>query len=74
MLWAEAGFRKVRGYQDLGRLGEALARDGAARPEPPQADVSLTTPAVSDAEAKNKTPLQEKTRKVKITSADHHQF
>lgn len=61
MLWAEVGFRKIRGYQDLGRLREALSVDGAARPEPPQADVSLTTPAQS--EAKAKTPLHEQHEK-----------
>lgn len=45
LLWAEAGFRKVRGHEDLAKLAEALARHGGAPPTPPQADVSLTTPA-----------------------------
>lgn len=46
LLWAEAGFRKVRGHEDLPRLAQALLAIGATRPKPPQADVSLTTPAV----------------------------
>jgi len=46
LLWAEAGFRKVRGHEDLPRLAQALSTIGATRPKPPQADVSLTTPAV----------------------------
>jgi transposase-like protein len=46
LLWAEAGFRKVRGHEDLPRLAQALSAIGATRPKPPQADVSLTTPAV----------------------------
>jgi len=46
LLWAEAGFRKVRGHEDLPRLAQALSTLGATRPKPPQADVSLTTPAV----------------------------
>jgi transposase-like protein len=45
LLWAEAGFRKVRGHEDLPSLAEALSTLGATRPKPPQADVSLTTPA-----------------------------
>lgn len=45
LLWAEAGFRKIRGHEDLGHLEKALARRGAARPAPPQADASLTAPA-----------------------------
>ena len=45
LLWAEAGFRKVRGHEDLPRLAQALSTIGATRPKPPQADVSLTTPA-----------------------------
>jgi len=45
LLWAEAGFRKVRGHEDLPALAKALARHGAARPTPPQADASLTAPA-----------------------------
>lgn len=45
LLWAEAGFRKVRGHDDLAHLVEALAQPGAARPSPQQAVVSLTTPA-----------------------------
>ena len=53
MLWAEAGYRKVRGHEDLGHLVRALAQRGAARPTPPQADVSLTTPAVSEDETKS---------------------
>ena len=46
LLWAEAGFRKVRGHEDLPRLAQSLSTIGATRPKPPQADVSLTTPAV----------------------------
>ena len=46
LLWAEAGFRKVRGHEDLPKLAQALKTIGATRPKPPQADVSLTTPAV----------------------------
>lgn len=53
MLWAEAGYRKVRGHQDLGYLLRALTKRGATRPTPPQADVSLTTPAVSEYQAKS---------------------
>ena len=45
LLWAEAGFRKVRGHEDQPRLAQALSTVGATRPKPPQADVSLTTPA-----------------------------
>jgi putative transposase len=45
LLWAEAGFRKVRGHEDLPRLAQALSTIGATRPKPAQADVSLTTPA-----------------------------
>ena len=45
LLWAEVGFRKVRGHEDLPSLAEALSTLGATRPKPPQADVSLTTPA-----------------------------
>ena len=45
LLWAEAGFRKVRGHEDMPSLAEALSTLGATRPKPPQADVSLTTPA-----------------------------
>ena len=43
LLWPEAGFRKVRGHEDLPRLAEALSTLGATRP--PQADDSVTTPA-----------------------------
>ena len=63
LLWAEAGFRKVRGYQDLRELHEALAVDGATRPAPPQAVVSLTTPAESDAAAGRATDLNESPKK-----------
>lgn len=52
LLWAEAGFRKVRGHEDLPKLAEALARHGGASPTPPQADVSLTTPAPHENQAK----------------------
>jgi putative transposase len=52
MLWAEAGYRKVRGHEDLGHLVRALEKRGATRPTPPQADVSLTTPASSVAPTK----------------------
>jgi putative transposase len=45
LLWAEAGFRKVRDHEDLPRLAEAQSTLGAARPKLAQADVSLTTPA-----------------------------
>lgn len=45
LLWAEAGYRKVRGHEDLAKLKAALEKHGATRPTPPQADVSLTTPA-----------------------------
>lgn len=50
LLWAEAGYRKVRGYKDLPKLSAALVKHGATRPTPPQADVSLTTPAPSEKE------------------------
>ena len=60
LLWAEAGFRKVRGYQDLEKLDEALTVDGATRPEPAQAVVSLTTPAVAGAGAEEEMTLKEK--------------
>ena len=46
LLWAEAGFRKVRHAEDLPALAAALAQPGAARPRPRQADASLTAPAV----------------------------
>ena len=36
LLWAEAGFRKVRGHEDLPRLAQALSTIGATRPKPPQ--------------------------------------
>ena len=58
LLWAEAGFRKVRGHRDLSELEAALTVDGAARPEPPQAVVSLTTPAVASADAGEETTLK----------------
>jgi putative transposase len=58
LLWAEAGYRKVRGHENLGDLikaleRRALERRGATRPTPPQADVSLTTPASPVAETKS---------------------
>lgn len=53
MLWAEAGFRKVRGHEDLHHLARALARHGAARPTPRQADASLTAPAPLESEAES---------------------
>ena len=36
---AEAGFRKVRGHEDLPKLAQALSTIWAARPKPPQADI-----------------------------------
>ena len=34
LLWAEAGFSKVRGHEDLPRLAQALSTIGATRPPP----------------------------------------
>ncbi len=34
LLWAEAGFRKVRGHDDLQRIAGALSTLGATRPTP----------------------------------------
>jgi putative transposase len=50
LLWAESGFRKVRGHEDLSHLVAALAQPGATRPRPRQAVVSLTTPAALEAD------------------------
>jgi putative transposase len=49
LLWAEAGFRKVRGHEDLHHLAKALAPHGAASPIPRQADANLTAPAPDEA-------------------------
>lgn len=46
LLWAEAGFRKVRGHEDLGALAQSLAKHGATRPTPRQAVASLNAPAL----------------------------
>lgn len=53
LLWAESCFRKVRGHEDLHHLAQALARHGAARPAPRQADASLTAPAPIEDEMKS---------------------
>ena len=53
LLWAEAGFRKVRGHEDLAALAEALARHGAARPTPRQAVASLTAPALAEGQSES---------------------
>jgi putative transposase len=44
LLWAEAGYRKVRGHEDLSHLVKALEKRGANRPKPLEADVSLSAP------------------------------
>lgn len=54
MLWAEAGYRKVRGYADLAALKEALAQPGAAAPDPTKLN-QLDRPAVLQKEEKKST-------------------
>jgi transposase-like protein len=69
LLWAEVGFRKVRGYKEMPKLMEALTPKntpdplvpppaGEPSPEPRQADVSLTTPLGPVAGAEEENSLQ----------------
>ena len=60
LLWAENGFRKIRHYEDLKHLKEALSAEALASPSAPHSTASVEHVATVEARKKNLETLNQK--------------